>query len=103
MLLLQMEWDLFYKMLSDLEKKHEIRLIIDESDFGITKTKPLPKPFKKNHVVDANIKCLGRYGNEAIAEAQGRNITITNCTKTTGRVRIKIISDKHNIYYGKVS
>lgn len=99
----QMEWDLFYKMLRDLEKKHEIRLIIDENDFGITKTKPLPKPFRKNHIVDAEIKCLGRYGNEVIAAAQERNITVTDCKKTTGRVRIKIISDKHNIYYGKVS
>jgi len=101
----QMPWPQFYEMLKKLESKHDFKLIMDESDFGITKTQPLPKPFKKDQTITAVIKCPGRYKDEAIAAAENRNITITNFMNSNNynkKVKLKITSDKHNIFYGKV-
>ena len=101
----QMPWENFYEMLKKLEAQHDFKLILDEKDFGIVKTKPLPKPFKKNDVVDAVIKCPGRYKGEAIAAAKDRNITIAsfnNAIVDNKKVMVRIMNDKHNIFYGKV-
>ena len=98
----QMPWSNFYEKLKKLEKKHDFKLILDEKDFGIVKTKPLPKPFKKNQIVEATIKCPGRYENEVIAAAKNRNVTITNFNKgSKSKVKIKITSDKHNLFFAK--
>ena len=109
----QMPWPEFYELLKKLEKQHDFKLIMNEEDFGITKTTPLPKPFKKDQIVEAVVKCPGRYKNEVIAAAQNRSITITNFkdfdrfnNNSSGnydkRLKIKITSDKHNLFYGKV-
>ncbi|MAG16380.1 molybdenum cofactor biosynthesis protein MoaA [Candidatus Woesearchaeota archaeon] len=97
----QMPWEQFYEMLKKLEKENDFKLMLDESDFGIKKLKPLPKPFKKDNVVDAVIKCAGRYPNEVIAASDNRNITVTNFKGNNKKVKIKITGDKHNIFYGK--
>lgn len=108
----QMPWEKFYEMLKRLEKEHDFKLMLDESDFGIKKTQALPKPFRKGDVVEAVIKCPGRYKNEAIAAARDRNVTVTdfngfnnlnNGSGSSGKkVKVKITSDKHNIFYGKI-
>ncbi len=101
----QMQWDDFYGMLRKLEKEHDFKLVLDEKDFGIVKTAPLPKPFKKGDVIDALIKCPGRYNGEVIAAAKGRNITIANFNngfEDNRKARVRITNDKHNIFYGKV-
>ncbi len=101
----QMPWEGFYEALGKLEKKHGLKLVLDEKDFGIVRTKPLPKPFRKGDVVDAVIKCPGRYGNEVIAAAKGRSITIASFNgnfEENKKVRVRITNDKHNIFYGKV-
>ncbi|MBI2137850.1 radical SAM protein, partial [Candidatus Woesearchaeota archaeon] len=100
----QMPWEKFYEMLKKLEKEHEFKLMLDEKDFQITKTKPLPKPFRKGQITEAKIICPGRYPNETLAAAKDRNITITNFKGRYGeKAKIKITSDKHNIFYGKVA
>ena len=97
-------WAKFYGMLKKLEKEHEFSLIMDEEDFGIRRTDPLPKPFKTGNVVEATLKCPGRYKNEVIAAAGNRNVTITHAyeIKADKKVKIKITGDKHNIFFGKV-
>ena len=49
-------WAKFYGMLKKLEEKHEFSLIMDESDFGVFRTDPLPKPFRTGNVVEAVVK-----------------------------------------------
>ncbi len=101
----QVPWERFYEVLGKLEKKHGLKLILDEKDFGITKTAPLPKPFRKDDIVEAVIKCQGRYKGEAIAAAKDRNITIAKFNKEireNEKVKVRITNDKHNIFYGKV-
>lgn len=101
----EMPWPEFYELLKKLEAETGVKLIMSESDFGIVKTKPLPKPFRKGQVIEAVIKCPGRYRNETIAAADGRNITITGLpydpAKNSSKIRISLTNDKHNIFYGK--
>lgn len=96
----QMSWEKFREKLEEFEEKYDEHLILDfKKDFNIRDTKPLPKPFKKGQRVEAEIVCNGRIKGEKIAVAQGRTITLPNCTKK-GKVTVKITRTKHNIFYG---
>lgn len=100
----QRPWPEFFDMLKKLEKKHDFKLMLDESDFKITKTKHLPKPFKAGNVVDAKLICRSRYPKEYIAATKDRNITVNSDKdlKLNTPVRLKITSDKHNLFFGKL-
>ena len=94
-------WEKFYAMLRNLEKKHDFTLIMDEKDFGVFRTEPLPKPFKTGNVIEAVVKSPGRYKNEALAAAGDRSVTITHDATPNKKLKLKITGDKHNIFFGK--
>ncbi len=94
-----LDFEEFFKKMKELEKQHNTKLIVDASDFNITKTNNLEKPFKKNDVIQAEILFDGRLKREKIATAKDRLISIPNCDKT-GKVKIKIVRSKHNIFVG---
>ena len=94
-------WPEFHNRLKELEKKYNTRLILDETDFKITKVDELPKPFKKDEIVIVRIVGKGRLPGEKMAVARGRVITLPDCDKK-GDVKVKIIRTKHNIFIGEV-
>lgn len=98
------EMDVFYKKLKDLEQKHGIKLIYDLSAFKIQikECKELPKPFKKGDVIKANIVCPGRLPNEMLAVSNSRIISIPDCYKGKGIVKLRIRRSKHNIFLGEL-
>lgn len=96
----QIEFDKFYNQLKEWQEKYKIKLIKSIEDFNIIKTKPLQKPFKKNDIIEAEIICPGRLKNEKIAVARQRTISIPNCHKEKGKIRLKITRTKHNIFIG---
>lgn len=96
-----LEFDKFFEKLRLLEEKHKVKLIIDEKDFSIVKTKSLPKPFKEGDVVRAKTLSVGRLPNEILAVAKDRVISLFNPRKQ-GMIDVKITGDKHNIFYGVV-
>jgi len=93
-------WEVFFKKIKELEKKHNINLTIKEC-FIIIRTKKLPKPFKKKEIIKAKIILPGRLKNEKLAVANGRLISIPDCYKE-GIVKIKITRAKHNIFFGEL-
>jgi uncharacterized protein len=93
----QMEWNKFYQILEKLEKKHNIKLTLSESDFSIENDNSLKKPFKKNNIIEADITSEGRFKNEMLAVSKDRVITVINCDKK-GKQKIRIIRSKHNIF-----
>jgi uncharacterized Fe-S cluster-containing radical SAM superfamily enzyme len=93
-------FDKFYKILEKLQNKHNIKLIKSVEDFNIVKTKELKKPFKKGEIIEAEIICNGRLKHEKIAVAKDRTISLPNCYKEKGKVKIKITRIKHNIFIG---
>jgi len=91
----------FFDKLKKLEKWHDVKLIVDASDFKVVNTKKLTKPFKKNDKVDAKILFNGRLKGEKIAFSGDRLISIPNCEKN-GKTRLKIVRSKHNVFVGVV-
>jgi uncharacterized protein len=96
-------WEKFYTMISKLEKDNNISLKISSEDFGIHKTKQLPKPFVKDDIVKAIVKSPDRFNNTSLAVTKNRVISISDCPfKENRKVKIKITRDKHNIFNGKL-
>ncbi len=96
----QMPWDNFFALLKGIEEETGMKLLLTKADFNITYTKKLVKPFKKNDIVEAEIKCPARLPGEVIAVANERAILVRNCHKTQGNVRLKLDRTKHNIFIG---
>ncbi len=97
------EWKEFYQMIADLEKKTGVHLRLSHEDFGIRKTKELPKPFELDEVVQATIKCPDRFPNTVIAVAKNRCISVPECVfQKDKRIKVRISRDKHNIFGGKL-
>ena len=89
----------FFKKLKTLEKEYDVRLIVDASDFKVINSNKLEKPFKKNDIIKAEVLFDGRLKGEKIAVSKQRFISIPNCNKT-GKVKLRIVRSKHNIFVG---
>ena len=96
----QMDFEIFYKKLEEWQEIYKIKLIKSEQDFNIIKTKALPKPFRKGEIIEAEVVCNGRLKNEKIAVANQRTISVPNCQKEKGKIKLKITRTKHNIFIG---
>ena len=93
----------FYKRMRELEQNHGIKLIFDKSAFDIEELPELPKPFKKSQIIEAEIALPGRIGNEKLAVAKNRLISVPNCYKEEGsKVKLRIKRTKHNIFLGEL-
>ena len=101
----QIPWPEFYTKLEQLEKEYGSKLIFAAADYDIIKTQTQPKPFRKGQVVKAVVISEGRYPKEYIAAAAERIITLPDCERKLAegeKLKVKIVSDKHNIFYGKI-
>jgi len=109
----EVEMDVFYKKLRNLEEKHDIKLINEDYMFKIKKCKEYPKPFKKGDIVKAELVFPGRLNKEMIAVncesslssanlSENRLISVPNCYKSQGTVKLKIRRTKHNIFLGEL-
>ena len=95
--------EVFYNKMRELEQKHNIRLIFDKSAFDVQELPELPKPFRKGQVIEAEIVLPGRIGNEMLAVAQNRLLSVPNCSKKEGStVKLRIKRTKHNIFLGEL-
>lgn len=93
----------FYRKMRELEQAHKIKLIFDKSAFNVEELPELPKPFKKDQIVNAEIVLPGRIGNEKLAVAKDRLISVPNChMEIGGKVKLRIKRTKHNIFLGEL-
>jgi uncharacterized protein len=96
-------WEDFYQMIAEIEDKKKIQLRLSPENFGIRKTKSLPKPFYKDDVISVIIKSKDRFKDTCLAVAKNRVISIPNCKfKEDKKVKVKLTRDKHNIFNGKL-
>ena len=93
----QIPWPKFRQRMEEWEKKHNTKLE-EDNFYEIFKTKQLLKPFRKGEIVTAEIICEDRYPRQRIAKANERIISILNCSQKSGKVKARIIRDKHNIF-----
>ncbi|MCH8004540.1 MAG: radical SAM protein [Nanoarchaeota archaeon] len=96
------EMEAFYKKIHEIERKNNIKLIYDRYDFNVKKCRELAKPFKKNDIVKAELVFPGRLNKEMLAVAGNRLISVPNCYKQEGFVKLKIRRTKHNIFLGEL-
>ncbi|MBN1215102.1 MAG: radical SAM protein [Candidatus Lokiarchaeota archaeon] len=61
-------WGYFYKQLSYLEKKYDIKLKLGPRDFGIHKRKLFKLEFKEGDIIPIEIMSKGRWNNEYIGK-----------------------------------
>ena len=96
-------WQEFYEMIKTLEQKTGLKQKLSAEDFGIRKTKNLPKPFKLGDTTRAMIKAPDRFKDTCLAVSKERVISVQNCQFKKGKkIRVKIGRDKHNIFSGKM-
>jgi uncharacterized protein len=99
----EMAWDDFYSRLERLEKKHDVKLKLNKSDFNIKKVKALEKPFIFGDEIKAIVKCPDRFKSSVIAVSGERNISVPNCKFVKEKkIKIRIVRDKHNVFTGKL-
>jgi len=94
-------WQFYNKSIKAWEDEFKIRLKLSAKDFNIVKCKQIPIIFKKNQIINVEIKEDGWLLNEKLGIAENRVITLINCNKNKERVKARIISNKDGIYLAK--
>lgn len=91
-------WGEFYRTLGAWEEEFGVRLILSPSDFGIVKRAPLPRLFRKGERTTAEVCAPGWLQGEMLGVARERVVSILNCTRTKGRISVRMVSTKDGIY-----
>ena len=91
-------WQFYNRSLKPWEKEYECRLIITPQDFGTVRRPMVPKCFVKGEKTNVVIRAPGWLTGEMIGVAKDRVVSVLNCEKEKGNVRVKIVSAKHGIY-----
>jgi hypothetical protein len=95
-------WRFYNQSIKSWEKEFGTKLILHPSDFRIEKRKELAKTMEENEKVNAKIVGPGWLKDEKLGVVKERCVSILNCKKESGELRVKILSNKHNIYVAEV-
>jgi uncharacterized Fe-S cluster-containing radical SAM superfamily enzyme len=94
-------WQFYNRSIRPWEKEFGIRLQLDPAkDFGTVRRPFIPLVFSKGEKVTVEIRAPGWIHGEMLGVARNRVVSIYNCPKESGQVRVKIVATKHNIYVG---
>jgi uncharacterized Fe-S cluster-containing radical SAM superfamily enzyme len=94
-------WQFYNRSIAGWEKESGLRLRLDPArDFGTVRRPFVPLAFDKGEKVTVEIRAPGWIHGEMLGVARNRVVSIYNCEKQAGNVRVKIVSTKHNIYTG---
>ena len=92
-------WQFFNRSIKEWEKEAKIPLRLDlDKDFGNERRPFVPLTMKKGEKVTVEIKAPGWIHGEMLGVANNRVVSIYDCPKQAGQLRVKIVSSKHNIY-----
>ncbi|MFT4249801.1 MAG: radical SAM protein [Candidatus Woesearchaeota archaeon] len=94
-------WDGFTEKILELEKQFGTRLKLGPEDFSIVEDAQLPKPFKKRDVVEVERLFPGRLPNETLCKASDRVVKVIGRVPDKEKFFVRIIRDKHNIFFAK--
>jgi uncharacterized protein len=95
-------WQFFNRSIRPWEKEHGLRLQLDmERDFGTVRRPFVPLTMAKGEKVTVEVLAPGWIHGEVLGVARNRVVSVYNCEKESGQVRVKIVSSKHNIYTGQ--
>jgi uncharacterized Fe-S cluster-containing radical SAM superfamily enzyme len=94
-------WQFFNRSIRPWEKEFGIPLRLDPArDFGTVRRPFIPLVFSKGEKVTVEIRAPGWIHGEKLGVARNRVVSVFNCEKESGQVRVKVVASKHNIYVG---
>jgi hypothetical protein len=94
-------WQFYNRSLRPWEKESGMKLELNpQRDFGTVRRPFVPLVFTKGEKVTVEIRAPGWIHGEMLGVARNRVVSVYNCEKQAGNVRVKIVSTKHNIYTG---
>ena len=94
-------WQFYNQSIRPWEKEYGIKLKLDSvRDFGMVRRPFIPLVFSKGEKVTVEIRAPGWIHGEMLGVARDRVVSVYNCPKESGHVRVKIVAVKHNIYVG---
>jgi uncharacterized Fe-S cluster-containing radical SAM superfamily enzyme len=94
-------WQFFNRSIRPWEKEFGLKLQLDPAkDFSTVRRPFIPLVFSKGEKVTVEIRAPGWIHGEMLGVARNRVVSIYNCPKESGQVRVKIVATKHNIYVG---
>ena len=92
-------WQFFNRNIREWEKEAKIPLRLDlNKDFGNERRQFVPLTMKKGEKVTVEIRAPGWIHGEMLGVANNRVVSVYNCPKQAGQLRVKIAATKHNIY-----
>jgi len=91
-------WSFYNRSLRAWEQEEGIRLWLRPEDFGIERRPMIPSVFKKGERAWVEVRAQGWIGDEMLAVGRDRVVSVLHCPAQQGRVRVKMLSCKHNIY-----
>jgi hypothetical protein len=95
-------WRFYNQSIKVWENEFGQKLILQPRDFGIEKREMLPIVFEKGEKVNVEIKAPGWLKCEMLGVGKERIVSVLNCLKKEGQLRVKILSNKHNIYVAEI-
>ena len=94
-------WQFYNRSLRPWEKQFGLKFELHPvRDFGTVRRPFVPLAFDKGEKVTVEIRAPGWIHGEMLGVARNRVVSVYNCEKQAGNVRVKIVSTKHNIYTG---
>ncbi len=94
-------WQFFNQSIKKWEKESGLHLRLDPArDFGTVRRQMIPRAFTKGEKVTVELRAPGWIHGEMLGVARDRVVSIHNCAKESGQIRVKIVADKQSIYMG---
>ena len=92
-------WQFFNRSVKEWEKESGLRLRLDPCrDFGTVRRPSIPQVFRKGEKTTVEIRAPGWIHGEMLGVARDRVVSVYNCGKQNGLVRVKIVAAGNNIY-----
>jgi uncharacterized protein len=93
-------WHFYNRSMLEWEKQSSVSLHLKPKDFFIEKRPMIPIVFEKKEKAWVDIRAPGWVRGEQLGVAKNRVVSVMDSPAKQGRVRVQIVSNKHNIYVG---
>jgi uncharacterized Fe-S cluster-containing radical SAM superfamily enzyme len=94
-------WQFFNRSIRPWEKESGLELRLDPGrHFGTVRRPMIPRAFDKGEKVTVEICAPGWINGEVLGVARNRVVSVFNCEKQSGQIRVKIVAAKNSIYVG---
>jgi uncharacterized protein len=93
-------WHFYNRSMLEWETQFSIPLHLRPKDFLIEKRPMIPIVFEKKEKAWVDIRAPGWVRGEQLGVAKNRVVSVMDSPAEHGRVRVQIVSNKHNIYVG---